>query len=242
MERIVFKVRENISLNNNSYILKLEGDTSAIKNIGEFVEIKIPGFYLNRPISICYFDDKSLYLLIKKVGNGTKYLSNIKENEDLVLYVGLGNGFTDLSLKPLIIAGGIGIAPFIKMIEYYKERNIKPILVYGDRTKDNILFLDYLKENTTLYITTDDGSLGYKGNPVGFLKENNLDFDCFYACGPQVLMKNLSFIETKGYVSLEARMGCGFGACMGCNIMTTSGSKRVCKEGPIFLASEVIYE
>ena len=124
----------------------------------------------------------------------------------------------------------------------FNELGIKPTLIYGAAKKDDIVLIEKLEELTNLILCTDDGSIGYKGNPVSYLKEHNVEFDKYYACGPQVMLKYLALYSTSGYVSLEARMGCGFGACMGCSIKTTNGPKRVCKEGPVFEASEVIFE
>ena len=160
----------------------------------------------------------------------------------LNVLVGLGNGFRELSNNPLIVAGGIGIAPFINLIKVFNKKGIKPTLIYGEQTKDNFILLDFFKEHTNLYLTTDDGSLGYKGNAVNFLKNSQINFDKYYACGPNLMLKALKEYSDNGYLSLEARMGCGFGACMGCSIKTINGYKRVCKEGPVFKASEVIYE
>ena len=158
---------------------------------------------------------------------------------DLII---LGNGF-DLSKskKPLLVAGGIGVAPLLGLAKRFNENGIRPTMVYGAAKNIDLVLINELKKYTDLHLTTDDGSLGFKGNTVMFLKENNLEFDYYYACGPQVMLKYLAQFNSYGCVSLEARMGCGFGACMGCSIQTTNGVKRVCKEGPVFEASEVIF-
>lgn len=242
MEEVKFKILENKKLTDLIYILRLEGNTKSIKNSGEFVNLKLPNYYLRRPISVADFDENTLTLIYKILGEGTKDLSKLEEGTYLDILVGLGNGFNLDTKKPLLVAGGIGIAPFVKVIKEFNKKGIKPTLVYGEQTKDNFILLDFFKENTNLYLTTDDGSVGFKGNAVSFLKENKIDFTTYYACGPLPMLKSLSEYNDNGYLSLEARMGCGFGACMGCSIKTTNGFKRVCKEGPVFMASEVIYE
>ena len=154
--------------------------------------------------------------------------------------VGLGNGFTlKKDVKPLLVGGGIGIAPLFALAKAFNKAGIKPTLVYGARSKNDIVLTETLKELCDLHICTDDGSLGYKGNVIECIKGQNLEFDYYYACGPQKMLEFLSKAYPNGCVSLEARMGCGFGACMGCSIETTNGPKRVCKEGPVFEASEV---
>ena len=125
--------------------------------------------------------------------------------------------------------------------KHFNKLGIKPTLIYGAAKKDDIVLVDELNKLANVIICTDDGSLGFKGNPVTYLKEHNLSYDKYYACGPQVMLKYLALLDPNGYVSLEARMGCGFGACMGCSIETINGPKRVCKEGPVFEASEVIF-
>lgn len=243
MENVVLKIANNKQVGKDVFEMILEGDLSSIKNPGEFVEIKLDGYYLRRPISVCEFNKDSLTLLYKVLGHGTKDMSTYKEGKELDVLVNLGNGFDiSLSKKPLLVAGGIGIAPIFALARRFNELGIKPTLIYGAAKKEDIVLVDKLNELTNLILCSDDGSVGYKGNPVSYLKEHNVEFDKYYACGPQVMLKYLALYSTSGYVSLEARMGCGFGACMGCSIKTINGPKRVCKEGPVFEASEVIFE
>jgi len=242
MENVILEVTSNVKVGKDVYLMRLEGDLSSIKNPGEFVEIKLDNYYLRRPISVCDFSSNHLDLLYKVLGQGTKDMSSYEKGKKLDVIVNLGNGFdVSTSNKPLLVAGGIGIAPMFALAKSFNNKGIKPTLIYGAASSSDLVLLDELKKYCELIICTDDGSLGYKGNVVSYLKENNVDFDKYYACGPQVMLKYLALYSTNGYVSLEARMGCGFGACMGCSIMTTSGPKRVCKEGPVFEASEVIY-
>ena len=242
MENVILEVVSNVKVGKDVYLMRLEGDLSSINNPGEFVEIKLDNYYLRRPISVCDFSNNHLDLLYKVLGQGTKDMSSYEKGKKLDVIVNLGNGFdVSVSNKPLLVAGGIGIAPMFALAKSFNNKGIKPTLIYGAASESDLVLLDELSKYCDLIVCTDDGSLGYKGNVVSYLKENNVDFDKYYACGPQVMLKYLSLFNGNGYVSLEARMGCGFGACMGCSIMTTSGPKRVCKEGPVFEASEVIY-
>lgn len=242
MENVILTVKTNECVGDGIYLMRLTGDLSSIKNPGEFVEIKLDNYYLRRPISVCDYSDNHLDLLYKVLGHGTKDMTTYKQGKELDVIVNLGNGFDiTKSKKPLLIAGGIGIAPMFALARKFNELNIKPTIIYGAASKKDIVLVQKLQELGNLIICSDDGTIGYKGNVVSYLKENNIEFDKYYACGPQVMLKYLAMLTNQGYVSLEARMGCGFGACMGCSIQTTNGPKRVCKEGPVFEASEVIF-
>ena len=242
MKNVILEVKYNKKLSKDIYLMRLAGDLSEIKNPGEFVEVKLDNYYLRRPISVHSYSEKHLDLLYKVLGHGTKDMTNLKEGTKLEVLVGLGNGFDiDESVKPLLVAGGIGIAPMYALIEKFNQKGIRPTLLFGVSRESDLVLLDEFSKISDLIICSDDGSKGYKGNVVSYLKEHKLDYDYYFACGPQVMLKYLKEYDGNGYVSLEARMGCGFGACMGCSIMTTSGPKRVCKEGPVFKASEVIF-
>ena len=242
MKNVFLKITKNEKLSNDIYLMRLEGDLSEIKNPGEFVEVKLKDYYLRRPISVHDFSSKHLDLLYKVLGHGTKDMTNLQINEELEVLVGLGNGFdVSVSKKPLLVAGGIGIAPMYALAKEFNSKGIKPTILFGVSRESDLVLLDEFAKLGELIITSDDGCKGYKGNVVSYLKEHNVDFDYYYACGPQVMLKYLAQYNSNGFVSLEARMGCGFGACMGCSIETTNGPKRVCKEGPVFKASEVLF-
>lgn len=240
MNDVKLTITSNKAVSDSVYLMRLEGDCKEITKSGQFINIKLPDKFLRRPISVCDYSDNHVDILYKVLGQGTKEMSSFKTGTTLDVLVGLGNGF-DIknNIKPLLVAGGIGIAPLISLAKKYNEMNIKPILVYGAAKKSDLVLIDELEKITDLRLCTDDGSLGYKGNTVSYLKENKVDFDYYYACGPQIMLKFLSQAFKNGCVSLEARMGCGFGCCMGCSINTINGPKRVCKEGPVFEACEV---
>ena len=242
MKQGIFEIVENIPLTENVFKMTLRGDVSAVTAPGQFVNIKLEGKFLRRPISVCDYSSKHVDILYKILGRGTKDLSCFEDGIYLDCLVGLGNGFTvKENIKPLLVAGGIGIAPLVGLAKAFNKIGIKPTLVYGARSYQDIVLKDELEKLTDLYICTDDGTLGFKGNVIECIKHHNFEFDYYYSCGPQVMLKYLAQAYPNGCVSLEARMGCGFGACMGCSIETTNGPKRVCKEGPVFEASEVLF-
>ncbi len=242
MKDVKLTVLSNKKITETIYQMRLAGDLSEIKNSGEFVNIKVPEFYLRRPFSVYDFGKDYVDVLYKVLGQGTLEMTKIEEGYKLDTLVGLGNGFdVNKSKKPLLVAGGIGIAPMYNLAKRFNSLGIKPTLIYGARSKDEIVLLDEFKKLCDVIVCTDDGSLGFKGTSVFYLEKNKLDFDYYYSCGPYRMLQALAEYSTKGCVSLEARMGCGFGACMGCSIKTKDGSKRVCKEGPVFEASEVIF-
>ena len=242
MKDVKLTITQNFKVGNDIYLMTLDGDTSEIKNPGEFINITVPNYYLRRPISVFDYSGNHVDILYKVLGRGTKDLSSFKVGMELDCLVGLGNGFDiSKSTKPLLIGGGIGIAPLFALAKAFNKKGIKPTLVYGARSIDDIVLVDAFRQVANVIVCTDDGSLGFKGNVIECIKQSNIDFDYYYSCGPFKMLEFLSKAYSNGCVSLEARMGCGFGACMGCSIQTTKGPQRVCKEGPVFEASEVIY-
>lgn len=240
MKDVKLKIEGNTRVGRDVYLMRLVGDCSEIKNSGEFINISLPGYYLRRPISVCDFSKNHVDILYKVLGHGTKDMSSFEAGMMLDVLVGLGNGFeVKKGIRPLLVAGGIGIAPMVCLAKEYNALGIRPVLVYGAAKKDDLVMLDLLNELCEVHLCTDDGSLGFKGNTVSLMKESNFEFDYYYSCGPLRMLENLAKAYPNGCVSLEARMGCGFGACMGCSIETIHGPKRVCKEGPVFEASEV---
>jgi len=235
-------IKSNKKVSKDIFLMRLEGDCSEIKNCGEFINITLPNHYLRRPISVCDYASDHVDILFKILGHGTKDMSEFEVGQKLKCLIGLGNGFNIKNdIKPVLIAGGIGIAPFMAVIRKYNKLGIKPTLIYGARSKDDLVILDEMKELTDLHLCTDDGSFGFKGNVVDLIKNDNINVEYYYACGPYRMLEAVANALGDGEVSLEARMGCGFGACMGCSIKTITGPKRVCKEGPVFKGKEVLW-
>lgn len=243
MERVLLSVVSNKKLTENVYEMKLKGDVSAITAPGQFVEIKIDDCFLRRPISVCDVCEDTLTIIYKTVGKGTDKMSEFQPGKTLDILTGLGNGY-DMTLsgdKPLLVGGGVGVPPLYKLSKQLIAQGKKPQVVLGFNTKSEIFYYDeFKKAGADVFVATADGSCGTKGFVTDVIK--NLDYTYFYACGPMPMFKAMEkVVSTSGQYSFEARMGCGFGACMGCSIMTVNGSKRVCKEGPVFKREEVIW-
>ena len=246
--RKFFTIEENKPLNAKTWALRLKGDISEISASGQFVNIAIPNKFLRRPISVSryYTKERDLYLLYNVVGEGTLILSGMKPGQELDLLVGLGNGFSipEDILHPVLLGGGIGAAPLFQLAYDLMLNGIKPQVVLGyNSAKDSWGMEKDLREiGITCYVATVDGSLGTKGFVTDVIKEKNISFDYFYACGPLPMLKALMELPTEGELSLECRMGCGFGACMCCSLETLKGAKRICKDGPVFKKSELLWK
>ncbi len=243
MEKVFLTVKDNKILTEGVYEMKLSGDISAVKNPGQFVNISIDGCYLRRPISVCDVDGDTLTLIYKVVGEGTERLSKYAAGEKIDTLVGLGNGY-DLSLsgeKPLLIGGGVGVPPMYLLAKKLVEKGVKPTVILGFNTKSEIFYEKKFKAlGATVYVTTADGSYGKKGFVTDIMKD--LDYTYFYTCGPMPMFKAIEKIaKGSGEFSFEERMGCGFGACMGCSCKTKYGNKRICKDGPVLRREEIVW-
>lgn len=236
-------IKENVQLAPRTWRMVLEGDMSLTVNPGQFVEAAVEGCFLRRPISVCDFNDSTLTLLYDVVGRGTEQMSKLRAGESISLLTGLGNGFDagTQCVRPLLIGGGIGCAPLLKLAKILVETGKKPQVVLGFSRAEDVVLVEELKEaGASVTVATIDGRCGTKGNVIDAITENNLDFDYFYACGPEPMLKALcNRLEEDGEISLDCRMGCGFGVCMCCSIPTPSGPRRVCKEGPVFKKNEL---
>ena len=221
--------------------MTLAGNTEGIKAPGQFVNVAVPGLFLRRPISVCDAEDGLLTLVYKTVGKGTDAMAKLAAGESLNILVGLGNGY-DLTLagaRPLLVGGGVGTPPLYLLAKRLVDKCEKVTVVLGFNSKDEIFYEREFKAlGADVRIATLDGSYGVKGYVTDAAQG---DFSHYYACGPLPMLRALAKLEIEGSVSLEERMGCGFGACMGCSIQTKNGVKRVCKEGPVFDAAEVIW-
>ncbi|MBR2822636.1 MAG: dihydroorotate dehydrogenase electron transfer subunit [Clostridia bacterium] len=228
-------VTENISIARDIFRLRLSGDTSGIERPGQFVNLQLEGLFLRRPISVCDWDSDTLTLIYKTVGKGTNQMSGLRPGAVLDLLSGLGNGYdTGLSGDhPLLLGGGVGVPPLYALAKQLIHEGKQVQAVLGFRTGADVFGakeLSALGVETT--VTTEDGSLGQKGFVTDALPK---EYSFFFACGPMPMLKAVwRACPTSGQLSLEERMGCGFGACMGCSIQTLSGPKRICREGPVF--------
>ena len=242
MKQSIFTVKTNEIIARNVYKMTLSGDTSEIKTPGQFVNIKLPGRYLRRPVSVCDLEKDTLTLVYKTVGGGTYDMSRMQKGVKLDLLTGLGNGF-DVSRakdKATLVGGGVGVPPLYFLAKKLINRGVSVDAALGFASKDDAILVNELSAlGANVFVATADGSLGTKGLVTDLVQEN-----CayFYACGPIPMLYALQKCAREdGQMSLEERMGCGFGACMGCTIQTKSGPKRVCREGPVFDKNEVIF-
>lgn len=243
-----FTVCSNRALTDSVYRMVLEGPLEgAITAPGQFVNLKLPGYYLRRPISVCDWTDDTLTLIYKVVGHGTEAMAATPVGESFDLLAGLGNGF-DTSLSgdtPLLIGGGVGIPPLYGLCKALLAEGKTPTVILGFNTAEEIFLKDEfedLLEGTggNVLVTTVDGSAGTKGFVTDAMKD--LDGSFFYTCGPLPMFRAIeSVAATSGQYSFEERMGCGFGACMGCSIQTKNGNKRVCKDGPVLMREEILW-
>ncbi|MBD5118755.1 MAG: dihydroorotate dehydrogenase electron transfer subunit [Clostridiales bacterium] len=242
MKQGLYTLRRRRALARGVWELRLSGDTGPITAPGQFVNIQLDGCFLRRPISVCHWDEDSLTLVFKVVGKGTAALAELREGQTLDLLCGLGNGF-DLSCcgqRPLLVGGGLGVAPLYGLAKALLAEGRKPTAVLGFNSKDDIFYEEEFRTlGVDTVITTVDGSAGVKGFVTDALPER---YDVFCACGPLPMMKAVcAAAPTPGFVSLEERMGCGFGACMGCSCETKAGSKRICRDGPVFAKEELLW-
>ena len=244
MQRVVLTVTKNEALTPLIYEMHLAGDVSGVTRAGQFVEIALDGLYLRRPISVCNYEEGELTLIYKVVGKGTDLMSQMAEGTQLDVLTGLGNGFNidHECEKPLLIGGGVGVPPLYRLTRDLIARGKEVTVVLGFNTESEIFYAEKFEEaGAKVIIATADGSVGIKGFVTNAIVESGVKADYFYSCGPLPMLKALcQSLEIDGEVSLEERMGCGFGICMGCSIQTTKGAKRVCKEGPVFKKEEVI--
>ncbi|MDD6265755.1 MAG: dihydroorotate dehydrogenase electron transfer subunit [Clostridia bacterium] len=243
MKQSLFTVISNRSLNSNVYKTVLSGDTSAITSPGQFVNIKLEGKYLRRPISVCDYDSESLTLIYKTVGKGTEQLSKMQKNEKLNILSGLGNGY-DISKSgnnPVLLGGGVGIPPLYRLAKDLIALGKKTAVILGFNTKEEVFYeKEFEQIGAKVWVATVDGSYGKKGFVTDYLPDS---YSYFYTCGPEPMLKAVyKATDTSGQFSFEERMGCGFGACMGCSCRTITGYKRICKEGPVLTKEEILWK
>ena len=238
-----FAIIENIALTDNVYKMTLQGDVSAIIAPGQFVNIKLDGLFLRRPISVCNVEGDILTIIYKAVGKGTTQMAQMKAGT-LDVLTGLGNGY-DLSLSgdhPVLLGGGVGVPPMYLLAKKLLAEGKKVSVILGFNTKSEVFYeKEFLALGADVTVTTVDGSYGLKGFVTDAL--NSIEYSYFYTCGPEPMLKAVyKASKTSGQMSFEKRMGCGFGACMGCSCKTITGYKRICKEGPVMKKEEILWE
>ena len=243
MKQSIFEIVSNQALTDSVYKMVLAGDTADITNCGQFVNIQLDGMFLRRPISVCDYDEKTLTIVYKVVGKGTEQMAAMEPGTKLDILTGLGNGY-DLTLageKPVLLGGGVGVPPMYNLAKKLREAGKEVKVILGFNTASEVFYEEEFKAlGCETIVTTVDGSYGVKGFVTNALPEN---YTHFYTCGPEPMLKAVyKATTTSGQMSFEERMGCGFGACMGCSCKTLTGYKRICKEGPVMKKEEILWE
>ena len=244
MKEGLFTITENIPLTETVYRMRLEGDTSEITASGQFVNILLEGKFLRRPISVCDCEDGILTLIYKVVGKGTEQMSAMKAGDVLDILTGLGNGY-DLTLageRPLLLGGGVGVPPLYMLAKRLITEGKDVSVILGFNTKDEVFYeKEFSDLGAHVTVCTADGSYGVRGFVTSAMEE--MDYTYFYTCGPEPMLRAVyQASRTSGQMSFEERMGCGFGACMGCSCKTLTGNKRICREGPVMKKEEILWE
>ena len=243
MKQSIFKIESNFPLTENVYKMVLRGDASAITAPGQFINIQLSGKYLRRPISVCDADGDSVTVIYKTVGAGTEQMSLMSEGEKLDVLSGLGNGYDAAPCgdRSLLVGGGVGVPPLYLLAKKLLEKGVRVSVILGFNTRNEIFYEDEFRAlGADVTVTTVDGSYGIKGFVTDAMK--NMDYTYVYACGPEPMLKAVyRTAKTSGQFSFEERMGCGFGACMGCSCRTVTGYKRICKEGPVLYKEEILW-
>lgn len=243
MKQSLFAIVKNVPLTESVYQMTLSGDVSEITTPGQFINIKLDGLYLRRPISVCDVDGNTLTIIYKVVGKGTAQMAQMQSGT-LDILTGLGNGY-DLSVsgdKPVLLGGGVGVPPMYLLARRLIAQGKQVSVILGFNTASEVFYEEEFKAlGADVTVTTVDGSYGVKGFVTDALK--NIDYTYFYTCGPEPMLKAVyNASVTSGQMSFEKRMGCGFGACMGCSCKTITGNKRICKEGPVMRKEEILWE
>ena len=241
----IYRILTNEPLTDAVWRMTLAGDTQWITAPGQFVNIALEGKYLRRPISVCDFDDRSITLIYKVVGGGTEQMSRMQAGGELDLLTGLGNGFSTRNdaRRPLLVGGGVGVPPLYNLAKRLLAEG-KPVqVVLGFNTASEVFYEEEFRAlGCEVTVSTADGSRGVEGFGTTAIADRAMGFDYFYACGPLPMLHALyNATERDGQLSFEERMGCGFGACMGCSCKTKYGNKRICKEGPVLEKGEIIW-
>ena len=244
MKQSIFQIAENVALTDSVMRMRLVGDVSHITRPGQFINIKLDGLYLRRPISVYDKDEESVTIIYKVVGKGTEQMRRMGVGESLDVLTGLGNGY-DVSLagdRPLLIGGGVGVPPLYMLAKSLIAEGREVSVILGFNTKSEVFCEEEFRAlGAKVTVTTADGSYGVRGFVTNAMTES--DYTYFYTCGPEPMLRAVyNATATSGQFSFEERMGCGFGACMGCSCKTLYGNKRICKDGPVLVKEEIIWE
>ena len=244
MKQGIFTIKSNEALTATVYKMVLAGDTSDITSSGQFVNILLDGLFLRRPISVNDSVDNELTIIYKVVGKGTEQMAAMSAGDKLDVLTGLGNGYdlTPAGDKPLLIGGGVGVPPLYMLAKQLIEKGAKPTVILGFNTGDEVFCEeDFQALGCRTLVTTVDGTYGIRGFVTDAM--GDVDYTYFYTCGPEPMLKAVyRATTTSGQFSFEERMGCGFGACMGCSCKTVTGNKRICKEGPVLVKEDILWE
>ena len=243
MKQVILTVKENTQLTDSIYKMVLLGDTTEIKSPGEFINLEIPQLFLRRPISVCDDTDDSVTIMYKVVGKGTEIMAKAEAGDKFDTLVGLGNGYeaANSGEHALLLGGGVGVPPLYALAKKLISEGKKVTVVLGFNTAGEIFYENEFKEiGADVRVTTVDGSYGIRGFVTDAIAD--IDYTYFYTCGPEPMLRAVyKATKTSGELSFESRMGCGFGACMGCSCKTNFGNKRICKDGPVFKKEEILW-
>ncbi|MBO5717354.1 MAG: dihydroorotate dehydrogenase electron transfer subunit [Alistipes sp.] len=241
----IYTILSNEPLTPAVYRMVLEGDTQYITRSGQFINIELEGKFLRRPISVSDYNDTTITIIYKVVGSGTEQMREMQPGKKLDILTGLGNGFStdNNAQRPLLVGGGVGVPPLYNLCKRLISEGKKPSVILGFNTESELFYFDEFKAlGVDVYCSTADGSVGTKGFVTDAIRENSVEFDYLYTCGPLPMLKALyAATEVDGEYSFEERMGCGFGACMGCTCKTKYGNKRICKDGPVLKRDEIVW-
>ena len=244
MKQIIYKIITNEPIAKDVFRMTLGGDTSALTAAGQFINIRVEGEYLRRPISVCDWSAEGLTVIYKVVGRGTERMSLMRAGEELDALVGLGNGFDTQKSgnTPLLIGGGVGVPPMYGLCKRLIAEGKQVRVILGFNTAQDVFYqAEFEALGAEVFVTTADGSLGTKGFVTDVM--GGLEYSYFYTCGPEPMFRAIERIaKTSGQYSFEERMGCGFGACMGCSCKTLYGNKRICVDGPVLEREEIIWQ
>ncbi len=243
MKQGLFEIIENTPLTENVYRMCLRGDTSDITASGQFINIKLDGLFLRRPISVCDCEGDVVTIIYKVVGKGTEEMSKMKSGT-LDVLTGLGNGYdtSESGEKPLLLGGGVGVPPLYLLAKKLIKEGKKVSVILGFNTESEVFYKEEFEAlGADVTVTTVDGSMGARGFVTDAAKD--MDYSYYYTCGPEPMLRAIyNNLKTSGQLSFEERMGCGFGACMGCSCKTVTGYKRICKDGPVLKKEEILWE